>query len=424
MPAPRQSLASFAPTKFTIPNTHLILKGFASPGAFVQIFDGNALIGTIVADSNGIFEKRFSAIEAGLHNIRLQFLDSKETLSDAVSQTINVRPQATTALEYFLAPTMTVDPTVVNEGELVSLFGYTLPNATVEIVLDGGATILRPQSDQTGFYSISVSTKSYYFGIHTARASAMIGGLKSYQTEKHEFTVNPQGTDNSPEPTNNGQQPPIILNGGTRKTDEETNLIEGTAAAHSQIIIYMNGEPIGSTFASENGGWFFNAQLTEAISEFRAASCQANICSNFSNAIIYKFIGTFGRCSNFQFSLQDYRFFDQQKNDGLDIRATGMSGVAPYEVLIDWGDTITEHFNHDSAESVSIHHVYNETGLFNGTVTFADANGCMFNRYFSVQATDAGFDFIYLTPLAALPFVGWFVSSRRKQRVRQARLAR
>jgi hypothetical protein len=389
--------ASNAPVQFTIPDTTLTIRGFAAPGAFVQIIDGDALIGTVLADENGIFEKDFPAMTAGLHNIRISYDDSDGLPSDPISQTINVRAQSDTAVEYFLPPTLNVSPVSLVEGELVTFSGSSLPNAIVEILVDGGNTILRPQSDATGRYSITVDTTGYYFGEHSVIASASQGGLTSFQTLKKPFIVLPVESNAGQDNDGQGEllPPAIEVSGqsGEVEIEEDSALLRGTAPPNTQVIIYLDGEPIGSTFSNALGVWFFNISITSPTHDVRAVACFGSQCSDFSNLIKLVFKGDIGRCSEHRFWLSDYRFWEVQENKGIDLNVTGVSGTPPYEVLVDWGDTVTERFNRNTAQSYNIHHVYDLMGQYNGRIVMVDDAGCEYERLFSVHVVEQEFDY-------------------------------
>lgn len=381
--------ASSAPTQFSIPNTSLTLKGYASPNAFVQIFDGSALIGTTTANSSGVFEKRFPSMNSGLKNIKLQYDDIDSNSSDTLSQTINIRPQAETAIEFFLPPTLELSTDRITEGDRITFSGSTIPNATVEIILDGGNLILRPQSGSDGRYSIAIDTTDYYFGNHTIRATTLQGTLKSYQTNNVLFLVTPAGQDEQNTQPDAELKPPIInVTDGKLEANQQSQLIRGNAAPNTQIIIYQDGEPVGSTFSNEEGDWFYNITVSERQHIIRSVSCSAFECSEFSNEVTVTFTGNFNTCTNFKIFVAEYRFWGVTKNDGINLPVSGISGEPSYEILVDWGDSVTERFNRNSAAGFDLHHVYNEIGQFNGSITAVDETGCEHTRYFSVDVIE------------------------------------
>ena len=418
--------ASSAPVQFTIPDTTLTIKGFASPSAFVQIYDGNALIGTVKADRNGVFEKDFPAMTAGLHNIRISYDDIDRLTADPLSQTINIRAQNDTAVEYFLPPTLNVSPVSLVEGELLALSGSSLPNAIVEIILDGGNTILRPQTDSRGRYSIAIDTTGYYFGEHSVRASSSQGGLHSYETLRKPFIVLPVSSGGGSDTGTPGAlNPPTISIGsdtGEVEVDDERALLRGEAAPNTQIIIYLDGEPVGSTFSNQLGQWFFNIDITKSVHEIRAVACFGSECSDFSNLIKLIYKGEIGRCSAFRIWLSEYRFWNIPEQSGIDLEITGISGTPPYEVTIDWGDSVTERFNRNGAQSFNIHHVFEQVGSYNGRITVADETDCEYEAFFTVHVAEQVTDSRKWLGLFGPTVLASLVVLRRRHRIHRKKL--
>ncbi len=415
--------ASSAPVQFRVADTTLTVRGFASPGAFVQIVDGNALIGTVIADSNGVFEKDFTAMRAGLHTLRITYEDVDGVRSDPLTQTINLRAQNDTAVEYFLPPTLLVDPVSLVEGELATFRGSSIPNSIVELILDGGTTILRPQTDARGRYSISVDTTGYYFGEHGVTASSSQGGLNSVQSLRKPFIILPIESnvgDNSNGPS--ALTPPIIETvDGQLTSDQSPMLIRGTGPPNAQIIIYLDGEPIGSTFTNADGTWFFNVDVLANISDLRAIACFENECSDFSNLAELIYEGDPLQCTTHRFWLREYRFWNVKENDGVNLGLTGISGTPPYEIIIDWGDAVVERFNRASAQSTELHHVYGLEGSFNGSITIVDDTGCEYTRYFSVHVIEDSMDMRWLG-LIGPALVLLILALRRRHHIHQKRL--
>lgn len=419
--------AASAPIQFTIPNTSLTIKGFASPRAFVQIIDGSALIGTVLADSNGVFEKDFPAMKSGLHNIQISYEDADGITSDPLSQTINIRAQSDTAVEYFLPPTLTARPISFVEGEIVTFSGSTIPNAIVEIVLDGGNLILRPQSDPTGRFSISTNSTGYYFGEHNIVANSTQGGLTSFQTLKKSFIVLPvaSGRNVGDLPARSLDPPIIESDNGIIEAISVDQLIRGTAPPNTQIIVYLDGEPIGSTFSSADGNWFFNIKITQPSHEVRAVSCIGAQCSDFSNLVKILYSGKFDQCSTSRLWLLEYRFWGIKQGDGVDLGVSGISGTPPYQFLVDWGDPVSERFNRNNASSLNIHHVYKKTGHYNGRITITDQVGCEYTRYFSSEVIERGLNrWLLFSGLLLMSVLAYALRTRFRVHHRKLILAR
>jgi len=379
-------LAVSNPVEFVVPDTTLTVRGQAAPGALVSIYDGNTLIGTTVANSNANFTKKFVALRSGLHNLKIEYVDKSGRKSTTVNDTVSLAFHKETAVEYFLPPTFEIIPTSVTEGGQVSFQGSTVPGAQVTVVIDGGNTVLRPQADSNGNYSVSLGTDGYFFGQHPVNVKAKFAGNNSYESEKKPFNVLPKPTESKTENQQNNLDPPIIISPESpHKTDNERLLIKGTAAPNQQIIIFIDGEPVGSTFTDSEGVWFFNLSIYSNRHEIKAITCVKSECSEFSNNLEVTFTGEFGKCADFRFVLADYRFWGVHPNEGVNLEFSQLSGEPKYTMIIDWGDQITEKFDHSDQDGFNVQHVYRQVGQFNGSVTIADNRDCIFVRSFSVD---------------------------------------
>lgn len=422
MPSAMASGAN-APVKFTVPGTSLTIKGFSSPGAFVKIFDGDTLIGTTIADGNGRFTKQFSSMSSGLHNFKMLYEDIAGNKSDTVRQTVNVRAQSETGVEYFLPPTVLVNPGSINEGGIVTISGYTIPNASVDIIIDGGSNLLNPVADKNGYYSISIKTDGYYFGNHSLNVKSKQGGLTSYQSLRRSFIILPpedETNSQSSKVTSQAIDPPIIkTNNGSIQSDDNPTLISGTALPNSQIIIFIDGEAVGSTFSGPDGRWFFNVYITKTSQVLRAITCIDDICSDYSNLAEVVFQGDINKCKDLRFMLEDYRFWAISKGKGVDVNLKSINGASPFEVLIDWGDDVTEKFNRDTDRNFSVHHIYKNVGQYNGSITLSDSEDCEYALFFSVDVQSKGVNLWLLMSITPLLLVIYIVLKHRYHLRRQ-----
>jgi len=377
-----------SPVEFIVPDTTLTVSGYASPGALVSIYDGSTIIGTAVAGNNARFSKNFVALAPGLRNIKVDYIDKSGRKSTQITDKISLAFQRETAVEYFLPPTLEISPKTVGQGDVVRFSGSTAPGAQVTVTVDGGNAQLRPQSDPNGNYSISLATDGYFFGDHPVSAKAKVGNTTSYESAKTSFTVvaRDNNTADIPGRAENSLAPPIILfPESPLQTDNEQILIRGTAAPNQQIIIYVDGQPIGSAFSNSEGQWFFNLRLTSRNQEIRAITCVNSECSDYSNSLKIEFTGEFGACSNFRPLLDNYRFWGINVNRGIDLTVSQFTGDPPYEIIIEWGDEVSERFNHGDGNEIKINHVYTKSGQFNGNITVKDSRDCIAISYFSVD---------------------------------------
>jgi hypothetical protein len=410
-------IATQSPVEFVVPDTTLKVSGFASPNALVSIFDGNSLIGTAVANDRARFEKLFTALNPGLRKLKLEYVDKSGRKSSAITGTVSVAFQRETAVEYFLPPTLDVAPRSVVESDIVTFQGSSIPTSQVALVVDGGNTVLRPQVDGEGNYSISLATDGFFIGEHPFSAKSTFANNTSYETDKTNFSVQPSPSKQSQNEQPESLDPPIITEPKDGyEAESEDVLIKGTAAPNQQIIIFLDGEPIGSTFSNNSGDWFFNLKIFSSLQRIQAITCVGSDCSDFSNQVEIEFTGEFGKCSSFRFALDDYRFWGISANDGIELGVAQISGKQPYEALLSWGDDVEERFSTSEQGGFQLQHVYRSIGQFNGTITLEDDEGCVFSRNFSVDVQPRkikAVDFWWTAP--AMLTVGFAFLLRFKQ---------
>lgn len=417
------SAAPNSPVELAVPDTTLTISGKASPNAIVAIYDGESLIGTVSADKSGFFTKTFVALKDGLHNIRLNYVDDQGIESTEISETVNVGFQQNTAFEYFLPPTVLVFPKSVTEGELVTIQGSSVPGATINLSIDGGNVILRPRVGPDGRYSVSFGTTDYFSGQHEVDAWAVKDSEQSYHADPLLFRVKPSLDSDSPSPApvDVPLTPPIITSPNSPyQTETEPVLIRGTALPNIQIVIYLDGEIIGSTFSNAQGGWFFNLNIT-GKHQVKAVSCQGFQCSDFSNILLIEITGIAstdpGECSDVSFLLKRYRFWNVQPNSSVSLDFFNIAGVPPFEMIIDWGNANIERFNHNSVDDLSLSTVFKQEGRFNGVVTLQDERGCTETRFFSTEVNIRDFNFRslwWLVPVSLSAFLIIALSTSQK----------
>jgi hypothetical protein len=386
LPLSAAAIAVSEPVEFVVPDTTLTVSGLASPGALVTIYDANTIIGTTLADGNARFTKEFVALEPGLINLRLEFIDKSGRKSNIVTDTVSLAFHKQTAVEYFLPPTLGIDPIKVAQGDQVVFFGSSVPNSQLSIVIDGGNTVLRPQTDSNGNYSVSLATDGYFLGQHPISSTSKYAGKSSYETGKLTFEVVPPTFGATVIENQNSLNPPIIVSPTSpHSSDNQDITVSGTAPPNQQIIIFVDGEPVGSTFSNAKGEWFFNIKLYNINQEIKAITCIDSECSDYSNTLKVEFTGVFGKCSELKFALADYRFWGINPGSGVDLEMSQFNGSGSYEMVLDWGDGVVERFDHTNNNVLTIQHIYRESGQFNGSVTIKDKDDCLLTKNFSVS---------------------------------------
>jgi len=383
------------PVNLTVPDTILVLQGWAAPNALVTFRNGSSVVSTVTAAADGYFTKQLSAQQPGIKKITAQFKDIR-TISSAVSSgSVSLQPQSTSTIDFIVSPTLTRrSPAVIQKSSLVQLSGYTSANAAVEIVLNG---VFRDTvtSDSQGYYEYLLETENIAVGkysVLTRSTSANFVGA-SDDSERVRFSV----VDDEIGPSisrpdivvSPNQLPPPIPqspdDGAVIEGDSTT--LSGESVPNAQIVFYENGVRAGSVFADENGFWSIEYTATSSPVVLSFEACIDGFCSVLSNSITLIF--TFPKSLILEpvcevvFKLEQYKFSNQSVDTAteLNVLLTNGDGV----ILVDWGDgTNQQKFDHSAETPSAIRHFYKSAGRYNGKITFTQGD-CSFDRYFSVD---------------------------------------
>jgi hypothetical protein len=138
------------------------------------LLDGKE-VGTVRADSVGRFDFASNA-SPGTVSIGFWTTDSAGTRSITYTTTFDVTQGAITNVNGVLVPpTIRINDTTVNPGDIVTFSGQTIPNAQIEVKIDANGQTLRATSDGSGNWSTTLNTQGLSNAAHTARARFSIG---------------------------------------------------------------------------------------------------------------------------------------------------------------------------------------------------------------------------------------------------------
>lgn len=389
-----------APINVDVPDTTLSLTGCASPNAFVTIFDGNEPAGTVVADSNGRFTKKITANQSGLHNIRLYYDDVNGRTSSIITKNISLTPHSNTAFDLLLPTTIEHEPEPVRVGNYLIFRGTTCPSALVNVTLNNNFT-MAAKADQRGNWYAIADTEDYYIGAHTYTAVSSLNNRTSDVTQKYQFNTAGPSAGGVPAPAE--LTTPVI----TEPVDNFLSssplvTFRGSGPTTTAIEIFIDGEQAGAVYTNALGEFTFQLSMFANRHVVTVRACQDKTCTDFSNEVAVRYAGNLDSCS-MRFGLGEYRFFGLAPDDGVDLLVRNLMGLPAYDVLLDWGDASVEHFNLANDDSVRLHHVYKQQGLFNGSITLKDSRGCTYTQYFTVEvARDAQTNWLWYGLIASV----------------------
>lgn len=155
----------------------VIVSGYAFPGSKVTILVDSKLAQTVTANNSGQYSVTLDAIARGVYTFGVYATDKNNTKSSTFSTSFTVTGARTTELSNInVMPSIKVTPDPVTPGQLVTISGYSLPNAVVTIENAKQKTsIIKTEttiSNSSGAWSINLDTSSFSNGTYQVRAKA------------------------------------------------------------------------------------------------------------------------------------------------------------------------------------------------------------------------------------------------------------
>lgn len=161
--------------------TQISIEGKAFPNATVSILLDGSLVGTVRSNSRGEFLFNTEA-DPGTSSLGFYAIDNTGTRSAVFNTTFDVTQGAITNVKgVLIPPTIRTQNPQVNPGQAIILNGQTIPNVTVEVVVDNNAKTLSTVSDALGNWSIQFDTSTVSVAEHTVKPRFIVGtgGLRS-----------------------------------------------------------------------------------------------------------------------------------------------------------------------------------------------------------------------------------------------------
>ncbi len=258
------------PADSTVTNdTTPTFAGLTMPNVQVDIrVDGN-VISTTTADSTGHFSfTPGTALSPGGHqaSARARMSTLISDISNVNDFTIDLAPPPAPTLNRPADGSVTRDTTPAFTGKAE-------PGAAVEIFVDG-ASIGTTTANGSGNFSFTPSTP-LPVGTHEAYVGA---------TDRAGNDSPPSNTNGFSIDTVDPDAPGISSPGDGSTTTDRTPTITGTAEPGSHVIIYIDGEQVGSTTADENGNFSFTLPDALALGDHELSAVAVDEAGNRSDA--------------------------------------------------------------------------------------------------------------------------------------------
>lgn len=169
----------------------VVISGFAYPNSTVTILVDGQIAASTRAGGSGQYEITIDGIARGAYTFGVYAAGPNNVRSSTFSTSFTVTGARTSALSNInVAPSIRVEPDPVNPGQVLTLTGYSLPNATVQIETGRNNTSskrdLTATSNSSGLWTTTVETNSFTTGTYRVRARAV--QTNGAQTNFSEYT--------------------------------------------------------------------------------------------------------------------------------------------------------------------------------------------------------------------------------------------
>jgi hypothetical protein len=190
-------------TTVTSPLSTLAMQGRTSPNAFVTLTELGSVISTTSADGTGVFNFGLTGITPGSHTYRIYSTDSVGRASSQYVITTFLPPEAlTTISNIVLSPSITLDKSSIEVGQIITATGSTFPFATITVLLESPLQSFTTTSDAVGAWTYTFSgafTGSLSPGEYRVSVISTDGsGNQSVNSPTINFTVTANSTVNPP----------------------------------------------------------------------------------------------------------------------------------------------------------------------------------------------------------------------------------
>ncbi|MGN7910263.1 BapA/Bap/LapF family large adhesin [Enterobacter sp. 22503] len=277
-----------APGDLVVSNDGGTITGTAEPGSTVTIREGDAILGTPVADSEGNFSLTLTPPKLNGEILTADASDAAGNTGPATSAaapdiTPPQAPVIVSVIDDVLNTTGPVDQNGLTNDRAPTLNGTGEPGSTITIFngSDIIGTVVVPSSGLWNFTPPSPLADGTY--VLTATATDAAGNPSG---QSNAWTIIVDGTapaapvitqviDDVP-----GRTGSLDLN---ETTNDSTPTLSGTAAANATVTIRVDGIDIGTTVADGLGAWSFTPDTPIAEGQHTLTAVAADAAGNISD---------------------------------------------------------------------------------------------------------------------------------------------
>lgn len=171
--------------------TEVKFSGTAYPSSKVYIVKDGTVAATTVADPGAKFAVTVGNIESGSYIFSVYGEDAKGRKSTSYSFPVLVTSGTSVTFGgMFLSPTIDTDKIEVKQGDPITIFGQSAPNAEVSIVVHSeGEHIKRIPTDSSGGYLLRFDSAPLEIGNHITKSAGILPADVSLFSNSAAFRV-------------------------------------------------------------------------------------------------------------------------------------------------------------------------------------------------------------------------------------------
>ena len=192
--------------------SRVLLDGYTSPGALVNVIDSDGYLANQTAASNGFFNFVFENVAQGGRSYSVWSRDPQGARSITMSFAISVSSGVSTTLSnIFLSPALTVSEPIVGLDGKINVSGTTLPQSTVRLTFSSPQIVAETAAGPAGIFKYQMPAKQLGAGDHIVRGQSIRpDGLQSAVSQTVSLRVTQSGL------TGGGRQLRADVNGDGR----------------------------------------------------------------------------------------------------------------------------------------------------------------------------------------------------------------
>ena len=175
--------------------TQVIFSGRAYPYSPVIVLKNGTEIVETLAGGDAKFEVTVSGLSTGSYTFSILAEDSAGRRSTLYTFPLYITQGISTTISgIYIAPTIAIDKSVVQQGDVISIFGQSTPDALITITVNSLVPhFLSTHADDDGVYLSIFNTSVLELGAHTTKSLSTLTNEASSYSNILEFSV---GTEN------------------------------------------------------------------------------------------------------------------------------------------------------------------------------------------------------------------------------------